>query len=468
MDEVSKYGSVLGLDTVRGLLAELEDPQDDLKFIHIAGTNGKGSVLAFTSSILSEAGYKTGRYLSPTVVSYLERIQIDGEWIPEEEFAGYVEEVKKAVARMETKGMAHPTVFEIETAIAFLYFRDKRCDFVVLEAGLGGKHDATNIVENTVAAVFTSISRDHMGFLGDTLEEIAGDKAGIMKSGCAVVSAAQEPEVELVLKNRAKSLGCTVTFARPEDIQVFKEDYRGMAFTAPSLHGATVETQMAGRYQILNAGVVLALMERLAIPRDAVVRGFKLARWPGRFTCISEDPLFIIDGAHNRDAAKRLRESAERYFPGKRLICIMGVFRDKEYEEIARQMAPLAESIYTVELPDKKRTLSAEELKETCVPYCSGRVRAAKSVKEAVRASWQEAKEKEGSVILAFGSLSYLGEVMREAGRLKEGCAGEGGAGKGCCAEEEEADKGRFAEEQERKAGGCADRIKRIEAGDEQ
>ena len=218
LDEVSKYGSVLGLDTIRGLLMELGNPQEDLKFIHIAGTNGKGSVLAFISSIFSESGFRTGRYISPTVVSYLERIQIDGEWIPEGEFAEYAEEVKKAVARMETKGMAHPTVFEIETAIAFLYFREKKCDYVVLETGLGGRLDATNIVENTAAAVFTSISRDHMGFLGDTLEEIAGEKAGIIKPGCVAISAAQEPEAADILRKRAESLGCEIVFARPEEM----------------------------------------------------------------------------------------------------------------------------------------------------------------------------------------------------------------------------------------------------------
>ena len=421
LDEVSKYGSVLGLDTIRGLLMELGNPQEDLKFIHIAGTNGKGSVLAFISSIFSEAGFRTGRYISPTVVSYLERIQIDGEWIPEGEFAGYAEEVKKAVARMETKGMAHPTVFEIETAIAFLYFREKMCDYVVLETGLGGRLDATNIVENTAVAVFTSISRDHMGFLGDTLDEIAGEKAGIIKPGCVVISAAQEPEAADILRKRAESLGCEIVFARPEEMVVCQEDYRGMTLSYPSWSKTPVEIRMAGRYQILNAAVAFELAKLFQVPEEAVVRGFLRARWMGRFTCISENPLFIIDGAHNRDAAKRLRESAKRYFCGKYMILIMGVFRDKEYEEIAGQMAPLAKSIYTVELPDKGRTLGAEELRKACKPYCTGSVRAADSIRDAVISSWREALSNTDSMILAFGSLSCLGEVMAEARRLDKG-----------------------------------------------
>ena len=200
LDEMSKYGSVLGLDTIRGLLRELGNPQDDLKFIHIAGTNGKGSVLAYTSTILSEAGYRTGRYVSPTVVSYLERIQVDAEWIREEAFARLTDKVRDAIARMEAAGEHSPTVFEAETAIAFLYFKEMNCDLVVLEAGLGGELDATNIVKNTVCAVFASISRDHIGVLGNTLEEIAENKAGIIKPGCAVVSAEQKMSVREILR----------------------------------------------------------------------------------------------------------------------------------------------------------------------------------------------------------------------------------------------------------------------------
>ena len=193
LDKVSKYGSVLGLDTIRELLCELGNPQDDLKFIHIAGTNGKGSVLAYTSTILSEAGYRTGRYVSPTVVSYLERIQVDGRWIDEDAFARLTEIVQRAIARMEAAGKPSPTVFEVETAIAFLYFKETNCDIVVLECGLGGELDATNIVENTVCAVFASISRDHLGILGDTLTEIAQTKSKIMKNSCTVVTAVQQP-----------------------------------------------------------------------------------------------------------------------------------------------------------------------------------------------------------------------------------------------------------------------------------
>ena len=185
LDELSKYGSVLGLDTIRGLLRELGNPQDDLRFIHIAGTNGKGSVLAYTSTILSEAGYRVGRYVSPTVISYLERIQVDGVWISEQRFADITAQVRDAIARLEEADEPLPTVFEAETAIAFLYFKEMNCRMVVLEAGLGGALDATNIIKNTMCAVFSSISRDHIGIIGDTTEEIAQNKAGWL-SRCGI------------------------------------------------------------------------------------------------------------------------------------------------------------------------------------------------------------------------------------------------------------------------------------------
>lgn len=415
LDEVSKYGSVLGLDAVRNLLYELGNPQDDLQFIHIAGTNGKGSVLAFTSCILSEAGLRTGRYISPTVISYLERIQVDGEWILEAEFAELVEEVQKAIVRMEAKGLSGPTVFEIETAIAFLHFQRKHCDIVVLETGLGGTLDATNIVKNTVVAAFTSISRDHMGYLGDTLEEIARNKAGIVKPGCIVVSAAQKPEVKRELELYARKFGCRVKFANLEEAMVSEQNYQGQTFCYRGMKN--LQIKMAGSYQISNAVTSWEIIDtwntisEYQISEQAIRRGFLKARWPGRFTCIKERPIFIIDGAHNVDAVQRLRESVELLFPGQRLVYIMGVFRDKEYEKMAEIMAPLAKRIYTVDLPDKNRTLPAGELKHAVEPYCTGTVYTVGDVNQAVEKALQDAQEEE--VILAFGSLSYLGQVIK-------------------------------------------------------
>ena len=442
LDEVSKYGSVLGLDTIRELLHELGDPQDTLKFIHIAGTNGKGSVLAYISTILSEVGFCVGRYVSPTVVGYLEKIQVNGSWIPEEVFTELVEEVQKAIVRMETNGKASPTVFEVETAIAFLYFQKVHCDYVVLETGLGGTLDATNIITTTEVAVFTTISRDHMGFLGDTLEEIAANKAGIIKPGCQVVSAAQDTKVRTVLERIARQKHATIRFVEPEKVQILKESYHGQDFSYKQF--TNIHISLAGKYQILNATtaceVLLALQEKEHLanieqdvffanardPLEHIRTGFAKTTWMGRFTCIHEKPVFIVDGAHNEDAAKLLRKTLENYFPKKRFIYIMGVFKDKEYEKIVQIMLPLAKQIYTINLPNTERTLGADELKQVIemqwqesrgsdeLPQVKEQrqtVQSMESIEAAVDSALQQADKED--VIIAFGSLSYLGDVMR-------------------------------------------------------
>lgn len=421
LDKVSKYGSVLGLDTIQNLLNELGNPQDQLKFIHIVGTNGKGSTLSFISSILQEAGYRTGRYTSPAVLTYLEMIQVDGEMISEVDFARLVEKVKNAIARMETKGLNSPTIFEVETAIAFLYFYEKDCDYVVLETGLGGIEDATNVVKNTVAAVFATISCDHMGILGNDIKEIAEKKAGIIKSGCKVISASQEPEVQCVLQKYAERVGCSITFAQPEKAVIKKSDHRGSRFSYKDQ--TEWEIKLAGSYQIINAVTAIEFAQSGVVPGisvEAIREGLKKTEWVGRFTCVSEEPLFIIDGAHNEDAAKRLRETVELYFPEKKKIFICGVFKDKEYDKIAKLMAPLADKIYTINLPNQERTFDAECLKAVMKSYCTedciveavGMEYGVESqIEMAIEKSLEEADE--NTVILAFGSLSYLGRIVK-------------------------------------------------------
>ena len=416
LDEMSKYGSVLGLDTIRGLLRELGNPQDDLKFIHIAGTNGKGSVLAYTSTILSEAGYRTGRYVSPTVISYLERIQIDGTWISEDEFAELTENVKEAIARMEAAGEESPTVFEAETAIAFLYFKKKKCDLVVLESGLGGILDATNIIGAPVCAAFATISVDHLGVIGDSLEEIAQNKAGIIKPGCAVVSAKQKENVREILKKTAEEKGCPFTEAQPEQMMIFEDSYHGITFSYKEYE--KMHSPLAGQCQRENLATALEIIKQLRtlgyeIPDEAVRDGLAKTVWEGRFTCLRKNPVFIIDGAHNEDAAIKLRTSIERYFKGKEIQLIMGVFQDKEYEKITSILCPLAKKVYTVELPNKARSLSAGKLADCARKYCE-EAEAKDSIQSAVESATAACGAgMNNQVIIACGSLSYLGEVKR-------------------------------------------------------
>lgn len=412
IERIAGYGSILGLTPMKNLLWELRNPQQDFSCIHIAGTNGKGSILAYISTVLSEAGICTGRYISPTVQGYLERIQINGEWISEEEFAILTEKVKEAADRVVKKGGQHPTVFELETAIAFLYFQQKKCKLVVLETGLGGTLDATNVITNTLAAVFASISRDHMGVLGDTLEEIAGNKAGIIKSGCIVISGSQKAEVCDVLIQTSKELGCPYLFVDTEGIEILNADYHGQTFRMPGEQ--TFKISLVGPHQIENAVTAIETIHFLRqkgyeISEEALYAGLEKAVWQGRFTCIMEEPLFIVDGAHNEAAALRLRETVESCLAGKNLIYIMGVFKDKEYEKIAEIMCPLASQIYTVPLPDEVRSLLPEELQKAAEKYCS-QVTACGSVAEALELACNAAGE--GDAVLAFGSLSYLGQIM--------------------------------------------------------
>lgn len=413
LDSVPQFSSEFSLKALKCLLKELGNPQDDLKFIHIAGTNGKGSVLAFTSTVLSKGGYRIGRYVSPTVVTYLERIQVDGTMITEEAFAGAVSQVRKASICMEDRGEAVPTVFEAETAAAFLYFKKMECDLVVLETGLGGTLDATNVVEHTIVAAFTSISRDHMGVLGDTLREIGANKAGIIKRGCKVVTGLQKPEVMEVLEEKAKEEHSCFHVLYPHKAEVLEEDWSGQRFTYEGWEN--MELSLAGRHQIDNAITVLGIVEALRsagypISEHAVRTGLAHTSWPGRFSCVCKNPLFLVDGAHNEEAAQRLRDSVERYFPGRRLLFIMGVFKDKEYHKIAEIMAPLAEKIFTVTLPDKDRALEADKLKKAVDSYCKETV-AMPSIEKAVEEALAVAEE--DHVVLAFGSLSYLGQIMK-------------------------------------------------------
>ncbi len=413
-------GESMSLDPLKELLRRLGNPQDQLRFVHIAGTNGKGSVLAYLSSVLKSAGYRTGRYISPTIFEYRERIQVDEAFISEADLARLIEKIQTEGRRMLEEGFSHPTMFEAETALAFLYFAEKDCDLVVLETGMGGRDDATNVVKNTELAVLASISMDHMGFLGNTLEEIAENKAGIIKPDCTVVTMRQQPEADQAIRKKAEALGCQVDEADPALAENRK---RGLGKQSFDYKGwKNVEIALAGEYQFANAALALEAVEALRkrgyqLSEEAVRIGMAGTRWIGRFSLISSEPDVILDGAHNRDAARMLRESIERYLFGRRLIYIIGVLADKEYELLVKETAPFADQIITVMTPDNPRALPAEELAAAVRKY-HDRVQAARSLKEAVELAYEKARRED--VILAFGSLSYLGALAREVQRRKQ------------------------------------------------
>lgn len=413
IDDTSKYGYILGLDTVTELLDRLGNPQDDLKFVHIAGTNGKGSILAYVSTILKEAGYRVGRYISPTIFEYRERIQVNEEYISEEAVARLAQRVYEKGQEMLSEGLAHPTAFEVETALAFLYFQEMDCDLVVLETGMGGLTDATNVVKTTLVSAFASISMDHMGFLGDTLEDIAKIKAGIIKPDTAVVSSSQRPEVRKVLSEVCRQQGASYHEIQKEEITDRQAGIEGQSFT----YGGYKKLcpGILGSCQFENAATAVEVIHALGdlgypVSEEAIRKGLKETRWIGRFTVVDENPLFIVDGAHNRDAADRLLETLNQYVSHKRKIFIIGVLADKEYDYIMSRLAPAAERIVTVMTPNNPRALPAEKLAETVKRYNSS-VEAAGSIPEAVKKARSYAGE--DGMVLAFGSLSYLGDLIR-------------------------------------------------------
>ena len=413
IDACAGYGIVPGLDSIRELLNRIGNPQENLKFIHVAGTNGKGSTLAFISCALTENGYKVGRYVSPTIFEYRERFQIQGKAVSKPEIGRLMEAVAAHADAMAEEGLAHPTPFEIETAMAFLLFSQKKCDFVVLETGMGGLLDATNVIENTIIAVITNISKDHMAYLGESIEEIAQHKAGIIKRNAFVVSAEQEENVKKVLEyeaERKKAAG--IIFLDNNDIKKEKFNISKTIFDYKDIK--KIEISLMGTYQTKNAALAWLVLEKLAdlgyvLREEKIRKGFLKTVWPARFQIIEKKPLFLVDGAHNTAAAKELRKSIQFYFTNKRIIYIIGVFRDKEYEQVIENTCDLASHIITVAKKGNSRALSSLELAQA-VSKVNPMVTVADSVEEAVELAYLLADK--DTVILAFGSLAYLGDCI--------------------------------------------------------
>lgn len=412
LEEISKYGSVLGLDNIRTLLKKLGDPQNSLRFVQVAGTNGKGSVCAFTESVLRRSGYAVGLYTSPAVFSHLETIKL-GKSITKADYADVITRVAEKADAMEH----HPTVFEIETAAAILYFFEKKADVVILECGLGGRDDATNVVDTTILSVITSISKDHTHILGPDEGSIARVKAGIIKNGATVVSAMQDEEALEVIKKAAEKAGSSLVVCdEDKDTKILSLKPGRNVFNARAL-GKTYEKLVIGLNGLCQFGNALVALNALLklkelgfdlITEKTVRAGFSSARHPGRFEVIADSPVTVIDGAHNPDAALLLRESVELYFKNKRLIFIMGVFADKDYDSILRIMAPLAEHIITVHTPGNDRALPSYELAKAALLY-NPNVTSAASLQEAVELARLLADKKD--VILIFGSLSFLKNI---------------------------------------------------------
>lgn len=406
MLNLNKRGIHPGLEGIRELVCALNNPERDLKVIHVVGTNGKGSTALFLSEMLRASGYKVGIYSSPAVFSEFEIIKVNGRPISKKEYAELVDIISKA----NTMGC---TRFEVETAMSFMYFAKKQCDFVILEAGMGGLMDATNVVPSCVESVITAIGMDHMQYLGDTIEEIARNKTGVIKPESITVSTIQKPEAMEVVVEASKENNSELVVSDYALAKNVKYSFSGTKFSYKGMKDLFIN--LLGTYQIQNATLAidaaLALKNRLVnITEKDIRKGLKNATESGRFEKISDKPLFFLDGAHNEPASLSFRENIETYFTNKRIIYIMGMLRDKDVEKVVANTVDLAACVFTVATPNKARTMSAFEL-AAIVRNHNQMVSSLDSIEEAVEMAYLMAER--DTVIIAFGSLSHLDAIKK-------------------------------------------------------
>ena len=399
-------GSVPGLSRTQELLAKIGNPERKLKFIHIAGTNGKGSTAAMLSSILEKSGVKVGLYTSPYINRFNERMQINGQQIPDDELAELTEYIRPMADTMEDA----PTEFELITVLAMEYFRRNRCEIVVLEVGMGGLLDSTNVISTPEAAVLMAIGLDHTKELGETIAEIAANKAGIVKEGGDVIAYGKNPEAEAVFEQVCRERNATLRYPDYDAITPVSFDLDGQVFHYKDLKNLHIP--LAGAYQLNNAAVVLTTVEVLQakgwnITEEALRAGLSATKWPARFEVLQKDPVFIVDGGHNPHGILGTADSLQKIFPGKKFTFLVGVMADKDVESILGLIVPLADRFYCVK-PNNPRAMKPEILAERIRALGAEAIPCA-SVPEGVQAA-KDHVGKDG-VACALGSLYMAGDV---------------------------------------------------------
>lgn len=419
LEKTKKYGSQLGLTSIQNLMNELGNVQDQIPVVHIGGTNGKGSVGAMLSSVFVTAGYKTGRFATPDVFSYEEEFMMDGTPIAKGRLAQLFTEVSEACKKLTDRGCPHPTRFEVETAAAFLWFSEEKCDVALIEVGMGGATDATNMIKKPILSILTSISMDHTRFLGDTLSRIAEVKSGIIKKECPVVTVRQQSEAMAVIEKRCAEVNAPLVCADVIEAEQVSELDGDISFSwkfgeNPGDRWENIRLGLHGRFQVENALCALEALKILKreyprLTENNIRDGLLKTYWPGRFERIGGNPDFYLDGAHNEDAVKKLRKTLDSTFTDRKIVYIMGVLADKDFQNMIETMFRPGDLVYTV-TPDNPRALPGEELaeqlrqKQITAFFCE-------NGKDAVDCALREAKQTD--VILAFGSLSYLKEIRQ-------------------------------------------------------
>ena len=399
-------GSIPGLGRTNELLEKMGNPHKDLKFVHIAGTNGKGSTAAMTASILRKAGYRTGLYTSPYIYTFHERMQVDGQLISDEDLVAVTEFVKPLADSMTQT----PTEFELVSCIAFEYFKRKGCDIVVLEVGMGGALDSTNVIDCPEVAVITNIGLDHTDVLGSTLEEIAMNKAGIFKEGGNAVIYRGTPSVEAVFEQVCQEKNVSLKKADFDSLELTSHDLFGQVFSCGKYKN--LQLPLLGDHQLHNAAVVLAVADTLIekgwnISRQNIYDGIRDVSWPGRFDIVCRDPLFIIDGGHNPQCLEALVKNIEDYLTGRRVIALTGVLADKDYGDMYKPVMPLIEQFVCV-TPPNPRCLSAQDLAEH-LRAVGATATACQQIRDGVRKAMELAGQ--DGVVLCFGSLYTIGSI---------------------------------------------------------
>lgn len=402
-------GSVPGLGRTKELLSCIGNPEKKLRFVHVAGTNGKGSTAAMLASILQQAGYRTGLYTSPYIFRFHERMQINGQQISDKdlsEITAFIQPYAEAMAD-------HPTEFELVSCVAFEYFMRKQCDIVVLEVGMGGELDSTNVIETPEAAVITNIGLDHTEFLGDTLEKIAATKAGIIKPGGTAVIYRAVPSVEAVVEERCRKVGAQLVKADFDSIRSVSHSLEGQVFDCAGYSG--LRLPLLGEHQLCNAAVVLSTVGVLQqngyhISEQQIRDGLAQVSWPGRFEVLRRQPLFLVDGGHNPQCIDALVKNIRDYLSGRPLTVLTGVLADKDFHCMYSNVVPFAKEFLTV-TPDSPRAMSSADLKAYLEPFGKP-VTACGSIEDGVREAIARAGQ--DGVVLAYGSLYMVGAI-REA-----------------------------------------------------
>ena len=412
--EVGNFGSNYGLERTYKLLELLDNPQDKLKIIHVAGTNGKGSTTAMITSMLKGCGYKVGMYTSPFLEEFEERIQINGENIPKEKLAQLITKIKYAVDKVIEEGYNHPTEFEIITVLMFLYFATEEVDFAVVEVGLGGRLDSTNVI-TPILSVITSISFDHTNLLGNTLEEIATEKAGIIKSCIPTVIYPQEEVAEIVISSKCQELDSKLYKINKEDaklINIIKEDKIYQQVKVKLDDEYDVKLPLLGEHQILNLAVALKALEVIKdkapkLNRESIVKSLATVRWNGRLEIMSNSPYVVIDGAHNIQGITQLDKNIKKYFEYKDMYLILGILADKDVEDMVKVITPKAKKVFTV-TPNSMRAETAEELMNEVKKYNES-CEAYNDYKNAFEDALKLCKKDD--LLLISGSLYMIGEM---------------------------------------------------------